>query len=170
MYHEIARKLRAAYDRQVEERETSDTQPWKVDVRQRFLELLRAEGKHRLIEIGAGTGVHGLFFQESGIEVVTTDLSQAMVESCRAKGLDARELDFLSLDFGEKFDAVFAMNCLLHVAPGDLRQVLAAIRQLLNPDGLFFWGQYGESSFRGCWIPTTISRNGFSPCSRMQIC
>ena len=38
-----------------------------------------------------------------------------MVAHCRAQGLVAVQRDFLHLDLGRQFDAVFAMNCLLHV-------------------------------------------------------
>ena len=143
MYDEIIKSLRTAYDEKVGERESNETQEWKVDVRQRFLETLRVEGKSRLLEVGAGTGVHGLFFKNAGLDVVSTDLSKGMVESCRAKGLDARRMDFLSLDFEEEFDAVFALNCFLHVAQDDLLRVLKAMRRVLKPDGLLYWGQYG---------------------------
>jgi SAM-dependent methyltransferase len=53
-------------------------------------------------------------------------------------------MDFLHLDFpAGSFDAVFAMNCLLHVPNHDLPAVLAAIQAVLRPGGLFFIGVYG---------------------------
>ena len=62
-----------------------------------------------------------------------------MVASCRNKGLEAYEMDFLNLDFPSgSFEAVFAMNCPLHMPCRDLPQALAAIRDLLSPDGLFY--------------------------------
>lgn len=57
-------------------------------------------------------------------------------------------MDFLALDFApSSFDAVYAMNSLLHVCNADLPRVLSAIRALLKPGGLFFLGAYrGEDS------------------------
>jgi SAM-dependent methyltransferase len=67
-----------------------------------------------------------------------------MVEHCRAKGIEAHVMDFLHLDFPVgSFDAVFAMNCLLHMPNHDLPAVLAAVRAILRPGGLFFLGVYG---------------------------
>lgn len=149
MYGETIASLRIAYDRKVAEREANETQGWKAEIRQKFLELLQEEGKRTLLEVGAGTGVHGLFFKNAGLDVVATDLSQAMVEACRAKGLDARQMDFLSLNFEEEFDAIFALNCFLHVAQHDLTRVLAAMRSVLKPNGLLFWGQYGGVAHQG---------------------
>lgn len=150
MYDEVRNSLKQAYGAKVEERDTSVLAPWKVRIRQDFLDRLLADEKVSLLEIGAGTGLHGAFFQSQGMEVVSTDLSEVMVEACRAKGLEARQMDFLSLDFEEgSFDAVFALNCLLHVPRADLPNVLSNISRMLRPDGLFYWGQYGGSEFEG---------------------
>lgn len=143
-YAQIKDNLRLAYDLKVEEREGKSTSGWKDALRREFLTLLRAEQRNSLLEIGAGTGVHGQFFQENGLEVTFTDLSPAMVAAMRAKGLDARVMDFNDLAFpAETFDAVFAMNCLLHVPHAAFGGVLKSVRRVLKPDGVFFLGQYG---------------------------
>ena len=75
-----------------------------------------------------------------------------MVALCRAKGLSAHVMDFLSLDFPEEsFDAVYALNCLLHVPKTDLGGVLEKIQRLLKPNGLFYMGVYGNENFEGVW-------------------
>lgn len=144
MYAHIKADLRRAYDLKVEEREGKGTATWKDGARREFLTLLHAEGKRTLLEIGTGTGVHGLFFQANGLEVICTDLSPAMVAAAQAKGLDAREMDFNDLDFPpDSFEAVFAMNCLLHVPHANFGEVLVSVRRVLKPGGVFFLGQYG---------------------------
>lgn len=150
MYESILRDLRKAYDLHVEERESKTLAGWKIDERQRFLALLQKEGRKKLLDIGAGTGLHGLFFQENGCEVICTDLSPKMVEACQKKGLIAYEMDFLNLDFPlGSFEAIFAMNCLLHVPCLDLPRVLQSIREILSIGGLFYWGQYGGRQQEG---------------------
>jgi|SRR4051794_21112867 SAM-dependent methyltransferase len=142
-YDDVLGPLRAAYDARAAWRDEQSKQPWKLAERQAFRERL-APGA-RLLEIGAGTGQDSAYFQEEGFGVVATDLSTAMVEHCRAKGIEAHVMDFLHLDFPTgSFDAVFALNCLLHVPNRDLPTVLAAIRAILRPDGLFFVGVYGS--------------------------
>jgi SAM-dependent methyltransferase len=142
-YDEITDQLQRIYDDAVERRAQTPLEPWKIPERAAFLEILTHEGRHSLLEIGAGTGVHGRFFADAGFEVVCTDLSPAMVEHCRAQGLAALQRDFLHLDLGRHFDAVFAMNCLLHVPREDLPAVFASIRSTLVAGGVFFLGQYG---------------------------
>jgi SAM-dependent methyltransferase len=68
-----------------------------------------------------------------------------MVELCRAKGLDAQVADFLGLGVPPaSFDAVYALNCLLHVPTPDLARVLEAIGEVLVPGGLFYAGTLGR--------------------------
>lgn len=152
MYEQILNDLRMAYDRKADERDQYETSEWKQKERLRFFSLLREEGKHQLLDVGAGTGIHGKFFQAQGMVVVCTDLSFENVRRCREKGLDACEMDFLRLGFdNEIFDAVFAMNCLLHVPKRDLPRALESIRSKLVIGGLFYWGQYGGIEHEGSW-------------------
>ena len=152
MYDQVIDGLRQAYDNSAEERDAGGLADWKIAERANFLALLQAEGKHRLLEIGGGPGHFAAFFRDAGLDVVMTDLSPQMVRLAQAKGLDARVMDFLNLDFlPAAFDAVFALNCLLHVPSADLPRVLAAIHRVLRPGGLFFYGVYGGHSFEGIW-------------------
>lgn len=144
MYQQVINDLRIAYDGKASERDQEAKTPWKLAERQHFLELLRQEGKQTLLEIGAGTGHDSRFFADNGLHVTCTDLSPEMVRFCREKGLDAHVMDFLHLAFpAQSFDAVYSLNCLLHVPSQDLPVVLAKIRDLLKPGGLFFLGIYG---------------------------
>lgn len=152
MYDDVLPDLRAAYDNHAAQRDAAGLADWKIAERQDFLNLLQAEGKQKLLEIGAGPGHFSAWFRDQGLDVTCTDLSPEMVRLCRAKGLNAHAIDFLSLDAHfppASFDAVFALNCLLHVPSADLDRVLAAIHRVLRPGGLFFYGVYGGYSFEG---------------------
>ena len=150
-YQQVITALRAAYSRDsAEQRNNTVKEDWKVVERQQFLALLQQEGKTTLLEIGAGTGTDSLFFQDNGLRVVCTDLSPAMIALCREKGLEAYVMDFLNLDFPPaSFDAIYALNCLLHVPGAGLPAVLQKIRDLLRPGGLFFLGVYGGMEKEG---------------------
>lgn len=150
-YHRVVASLRQAYGpAAAAEREGRQKEAFKVDERRRFLDLLQEQGAASLLEVGAGTGHDSLYFQEQGLRVLCTDLSPAMVELCRAKGLDARVADFLSLGVPPaSFDAVYALNCLLHVPTPDLPRVLEAIGEVLVPEGLFYVGTWGGADEEG---------------------
>lgn len=145
-------QLIQAYDRQAEKRDHLGMEPWKEAERKRFYDLLIAEGKSKMLEIGSGPGRDGLFFRENGFEIVCTDLSQEMVRRCRAKGLRAEIMDAAELCFPDQtFDAVYSLNSLLHVPKAQLPAVLAGIKRVLNPDGLFYFGVYGGQVSEGIW-------------------
>ncbi|HTE39418.1 MAG TPA: class I SAM-dependent methyltransferase [Steroidobacteraceae bacterium] len=149
-YDDITLQLREAYDGSAAARDEEIKPSWKISERSAFLGRLKAEDQRRLLEVGAGTGQDCLFFKDAGLDVVATDLSPKMVEHCRAKGLEAHAMDFLHLIFApQSFDAVYSLNCLLHVPNADLPAVLAAIRMMLKPGGLFFLGMYRGEAFEG---------------------
>ncbi len=158
MYDQIVANLRESYNRMAAEREKWEVDDWKIVERQHFLTVLQKqthlhEPRH-LLEIGAGTGKDSRFFQENGLEIVCTDLSPEMVELCRSKGLNAYVMDFLHLNFPDaSFEAVYALNCLLHVPKCDLPAILQTIRRLLKPGGLFYMGVHGGEDFEGT-LPT----------------
>ncbi len=152
MYDKIISELRRSYDRMVEERDRKEIAPWKDQVRKDFLSRLLDQKCDRLLDIGAGTGLHGKFFQDHGMQVVCVDLSPEMVKRCLEKGLESYEMDFLHLDFQRNhFDAVFAMNCLLHLPKDNLFQALKEIHRILRKNGLFYWGQYGGVEREGIY-------------------
>jgi SAM-dependent methyltransferase len=132
------------------ERDGRAKEAFKVDERRRFLDLLRDRDAATLLEVGSGTGQDSLYFQEQGLRVLCTDLSAAMVERCRSKGLSARVADFLNLGVPPaSFDAVYALNCLLHVPSADLSRVLESIGAALVPGGLFYAGTWGGTEEEG---------------------
>jgi SAM-dependent methyltransferase len=149
-YDDLLADLRTSYNGGAAQRDKHEKGGWKLAERSAFLRRLQDEDLGRLLEIGAGTGQDSAYFISQGLSVQATDLSPEMVARCREKGIDAHVMDFLHLDFPpSSFDAVWAMNCLLHVPNADLPQVLSAIAGLLRPGGLFFLGVYGGTSGEG---------------------
>jgi SAM-dependent methyltransferase len=141
-----------AYDRAVDFRDAAPVSDWKKDLRWKFLSALKEEARLRLIDIGAGTGIHALFFQSRGIDVSCIDITPALVEKCREKGLPSQVISVLDLaEIGQTFDAAFAMNSLLHIPSRLLPKALANIAKVLAGEGLFFWGQYGGVSQEGIY-------------------
>jgi SAM-dependent methyltransferase len=141
-----------AYNRYAEQRDKREIEDWKAMERGGFLALLKREHKESLLEIGAGPGQDSKFFQENGLEVTCIDLSPEMVKLCQQKGLNAYVMDMVELNFPDNsFDAVYALNSLLHLSKKELPGVLGNIRRVLKADGLFFLGVYGGFDFEGIW-------------------
>ena len=144
-------KLAESYNNNATLRDRHEMEEWKRG----RLELFAAQFPNRsvkVLDLGAGAGQAGEYLQRQGFEVVCADLSPAMVEACRRRGLNAEEQDFYSLTFEENsFDAVWSMNALLHVPKASLNVVLAGIKRVLRPGGLFCLGLYGGPDSEGVW-------------------
>ncbi len=146
------RDLVLSYDHAVNERDNHQISDWKERQRQRFFNLLNTEGKTRLIDIGSETGIHGSFFQEQGIDITCVDISPANVEKCKEKGLESYVWDVRDIaSIGQLYDCAFALNSLLHIPTSQLSLTLSNIRDVLKPDSLFFWGQYGGEYREGVY-------------------
>lgn len=166
-YSSVTTGLKSAYNARAEERDSRPVDTWKLEQWTKFLGRVLDEnaarpprgqqegGRERvvsLLEIGAGTGQAGRFFQDAGLAVVCTDLSPEMVRFCQAKGLEAYVMNFLHLDFPRgRFDALFAQNCLLHVPKAEFGRVLEAIGRVVRADGLIFIAGRGGREFEGVW-------------------
>lgn len=148
-YDQVLARNIAAYDSAVEARAATELTGWKRAEHDRFVERLQSEGARSLVEIGAGTGRHGVLLQEAGFAVLATDPSPAMVAHCRACGLEARETDVLGLRLDEPRDAAFAMNSMLHVPSADLDAALVRVAEAVVAGGLFFMGVYGGADEEG---------------------
>ena len=149
---DIKSNLRAYYNEEAVLRDISPKQGWKLEVRERFLELVKAEGKQTLLELGAGAGHDSKYFMDNGVTVTAIDLSSEMVKLCKAKSIEAYEMDYYEVaNIGKKFDCIWSMNSLLHVPKTELPRVLQSIESIINLSGLFYMGVYGgvdeESDF-----------------------
>ena len=152
--------LVVTYNNHALEREERGEDAWRWELAESF--LARLPENARLLEIGAGVGYTARWFADRGLQVVATDLSPAQVELCRTKGLEAHVRDMYELGFEEKsFDAVWAMNCLLHVPNADLCDVLRGIRRVLRPGGLFQIGLWGGVDEEGIYENDFYQPNRF---------
>ena len=148
----ILRDLILSYNHAVNERDNYHIADWKKHQLQRFLNLLYAEGKTRLIDIGSGTGIQGIFFQEQGLFVTCVDISPENVARCKEKGLESYVLNVMDLSsIGQIYDCAIALNSLLHISTSQLSTTLSNIHSVLKPDGLFYWGQYGGEYREGVY-------------------
>ena len=141
-----------SYEKYAHERASYSPDAFKVRERSEFLKFLQNEGRETLLEIGCGHGQDAQFFQDQGFQVLAVDNTPTMVKLTAEKGVTARLLDCYNLDeISEHFDAVYTMNCLLHIPKRDFDQVLDLISERLNENGLMYLGIWGDKNFEGIW-------------------
>lgn len=109
--------------------------PRRAAERDRFIGLLKAEGRHSLLEIGSGLGLDGLEFVRAGIHYTGVDLSEEHVRRARAKGLDVSVASARRLPFADDaFPALWTMSTLLHVPERDIDGVLRELVRVAAPN------------------------------------
>jgi SAM-dependent methyltransferase len=160
----LKESLKASYNEKADSRDKADIGEWKTIELKSYMDALNNEEFRTVLDIGAGSGQHGKYLSDHGFDVTCIDLSPSMVETCRMKGLKAEVMDYYTLDFdAESFDAVWAMNTLLHVPKVSLPAVLKNIHTVLKEDGLFYMGVYGGKDSEGVWEDDTyIPKRFFS--------
>lgn len=141
-----------SYEKYAHERASHSPGAFKVQERSAFLKFLQDEKRETLLEIGCGPGGDALFFQNQGFRVLAVDNTPTMVKLTAEKGVPAQILDCYNLDeINERFDAVYTMNCLLHIPKRDMNQILLLISKRLNDSGLMYLGIWGDQDFEGIW-------------------
>ena len=126
--------LARSYDDQASQRDLADADPLRVAALGRFLDLLRREDRHSVVEFGCGTGGDGALFLGAGLAYRGLDLSREHVELARSKGLDAVVGSVRAVPFEDaSFDAGWTMSALLHIPNQDLDQVLEELLRVLTP-------------------------------------
>lgn len=89
-----------------------------------------------LLDVGCGRGGFMQRMMSDGVVCKGVDLSQVMVDECRAKGLDAECMDIA--DEGGKYDAVVAIFDVLNfLNQEELSGFLDSVEARLNDDGVF---------------------------------
>lgn len=114
---------------------------------QRATELLKKEGKTKLLELGAGQGRDSLFFARNGFEVYSLDYSKEGIECIKQKAQENKLSDHITalqhdvrkpLPFeDETFDACYShMLYCMPLTISELESISKEIRRVLKPDGL----------------------------------
>lgn len=112
----------------------------------KMADMLEAEGRKRVLDIGCGMGRHTLYLAARGFEVTATDNAPSALSVCKKQlaeaGLQAElvECDMAELPFPEKhFDGVVASQVIHHADRAALQRIIREISQRLAPGGVFVW-------------------------------
>jgi SAM-dependent methyltransferase len=115
----------------------------------------------RVLELGCGTGIHGIMLAEQGYEVQGLDISETMLEMAaqRVASLPAEVAQRIRFFRGDardftvdgNFDAIVSLFHVLsyQVTDDDLRAVFSGVKSCLAPGGVFIFD---------CWYgPAVLS-------------
>lgn len=110
------------------------------EVLTRLLLALAPPRLARALDLGCGTGLCGARIRPLVDELTGVDLAPAMVRAAQARGcydrvLQAELLEHLAAEPQAAYDLVLAGDVFIYI--GELQPVLAAVRRVLRPQGLF---------------------------------
>jgi SAM-dependent methyltransferase len=96
--------------------------------------LQRASGK--VLDVGAGAGIHAMYLQDLGLDVDCIDISEGAVDYLKANGLKAEAKNFFSLK-DKKYDTILMLMNGIGIAGklSNLEKTLSHAKSLLNPGG-----------------------------------
>ena len=94
-----------------------------------------------ILDLGCGTGLAGAVFKPFAARLDGIDLSPAMIEKARARGiydaLQVADLETALAAAGPSYDLILAADTLVYL--GDLTPVFEAVRRRLSPGGYFLF-------------------------------
>lgn len=130
----------------------------------RMLELTSdaVQGKGKVLEVAAGTGIVTVAIAQSSDSVIATDYAAAMVESLELRVRDAglknvtcEQADIYSLPYSAgEFDAVVAAN-VLHLVP-DLATAIQALRSVMKPGGMLVAPTFCHDETKTSWLVSRL--------------
>lgn len=94
----------------------------------------RATGK--VLDVGAGAGVHALEMKKRGCDVLAIDISNGSVEHLKKQGLNVQHIDFYELK-DQQFDTITMLMNGIGIAGSlsNLEKTLSHAKSLLAPNG-----------------------------------
>src|SRR5271154_6174345 len=119
---------------------------------QAVLDLLAPKAGERILDLACGDGVLTKKIAAAGASVYGVDGSADMIAAATARGLEARVMDGMSLQFDHEFDAVFS-NAALHWMKADPDAVIRGVARALKPGGRFV----AEMGGHGCVAAITVA-------------
>ncbi|MET0324155.1 MAG: class I SAM-dependent methyltransferase [Ilumatobacteraceae bacterium] len=149
---DLERRLADYYDREGESRLQERLDSRRIAARTRFVELLRDESRHDLLEVGSGPGRDAIAFADAGIDVLAVDRSGGHARLAAAQGIRAVQASVLHLPVrAASFAAGWTMSTLVHIPDDRFDEAMGAITSSLRPGAPLAVGLWGGFDHEGWW-------------------
>ena len=142
----IEQDLIAYYDREAAAgaRVAMDSRGRRDDLRADFIELLLAEDRRTIVDVGSGPGGDIAAFSTAGLDCVGLDLSMGNAQVAQETSLAVVPASLFLPPFRPaSFDAGWTMSTLLHVPDQRFDEAMLAITTLLRPGAPLAIGLWG---------------------------
>lgn len=139
------KKLYNTYAKLYQKRTIAFTRMIALDYRF-FLESL--SGK-KILDLGCGPGRDSAIFKKKGYNPLCLDISEEMLNLCKAKGLKTLKINIEKLFLPEKsFAGIWSYTCLTTIPKKKVWKIINKLHKILKSDGVLFLGLI-EGTFEG---------------------
>lgn len=99
-----------------------------------------------LLDCGCGSGRDTKYFLEKGYDVIAIDGSKELcMKASKLTGIDIKHMFFQDINFGKRFDGIWACASLLHLSKEDLIEVINKLKLAMTSRGVLYISfKYGE--------------------------
>lgn len=115
-----------------------------------FRDLLRSEGRSRLVDVGAGPGTDTVRWQDDGFDVIGVDLAHGNVVRMRDQGVPGVVASLYQLPLPRgMFEALWTMSTFVHVPDARLDEAISELVRVVDPGSPLGIGTWGGMDFEG---------------------
>lgn len=138
--------LIAYYDEEARRQTRVGHSPLRTQLRERFIELLRAETRTTVLDVGSGPGLDSVGFARRGVAVTGIDLAPANAARMADAGVTGVAGSLYDLPFRDaEFDALWTMSTFVHVPDDRFDDALGELLRVVRkgaPVGIGTWGGF----------------------------
>src|SRR3989338_2520616 len=103
----------------------------------KYVSLLPEKGK--VLDAGCGAGRDSDYLAEEGLDVVSVDLSDGMIEEAKKNNVNAINMDLLNLELSpESFDGVWCMATLADIPKTEANNFFNNMKKILKREGVLY--------------------------------
>jgi SAM-dependent methyltransferase len=115
-----------------------------------FREVVAAEGRRHMIDVGSGPGLDTAAWQAEGLDVVGVDLTEANARLMGERGLVGVTGSLYFLPFRDgAFDSLWTMSTFVHVPHARFDEAIAELLRVVAPGSPLAIGTWGGRDFEG---------------------
>ncbi len=142
--------LIAYYEAEALSRRRTGVGEYRQGLRDTFAELVRAEGRRHMIDVGAGPGRDTAAWRSDGVDMVGVDLTHENVRLMREQDLNAVTGSLYHLPFRSgSFDSLWTMSTFVHVPHERFDEAITEMIRVLTPGAPLAIGTWGGVDFEG---------------------
>lgn len=142
--------LTAYYEAEAHTGRRMKVSEYREGLRDAFREVVVAEGRRHMIDVGSGPGLDTAAWQAAGLDVVGVDLTEANARLMGERGLVGVTGSLYDLPFrANSFDSLWTMSTFVHVPHARFDEAITEMLRVVAAGSPLAIGTWGGLDFEG---------------------